>query len=99
MQVSANRSAHPHDVQSLLNWNLANGCISRADMDFLNHRDDLICLSPPRDGLVLWLERHVSEKLLLWTKVSRNEIGGNIETKAKRSKNQSCRSDISRDQR
>ncbi|EEU35101.1 uncharacterized protein NECHADRAFT_82461 [Fusarium vanettenii 77-13-4] len=68
MQVSANRSAHPHDVQSLLNWNLANGCISRADMDFLSHRDDLICLSPPRDGLVLWLERHVSEKLLLWTK-------------------------------
>jgi hypothetical protein len=56
-------------VSSLRNWHYGNACISREEMEFLDHREDLICISPPDEDLVSWLERFVSEKLLRLSKV------------------------------
>ncbi|KAF8847730.1 hypothetical protein BDZ45DRAFT_665461 [Acephala macrosclerotiorum] len=67
-------AAHPRDVSSLRNWHMANACISREEMEFLGRPDDLLCLSAPGDGLVSWLERYVSEKLLLLSKKCRSDV-------------------------
>lgn len=67
-------AAHPRDVSSLRNWHMANACISREEMEFLGRPDDLLCLSAPGDGLLSWLERYVSEKLLLLSKVGHHRM-------------------------
>ena len=46
-------AASLRDVQSLRNWHLGNACISREEMDFLSHEEDLLCLSSTSDDL--WL--------------------------------------------
>ena len=63
-------AAHPRDVSSLENWHMRNSCISREETAFLGHREDLLCLSSPVDGLLSWLERNVSERLLSLYKVA-----------------------------
>ncbi|CZR64741.1 uncharacterized protein PAC_14640 [Phialocephala subalpina] len=62
-------AAHPRDVSSLQNWHMGNACISREEMEFLDRREGLLCLSQPNDGLVSWLERFVSQRLMHLIKV------------------------------
>jgi len=73
-RILALGAAHPRDVASLRNWHMANACISREEIEFLGRHEDLLCLSTPGDGLVSWLERSVSEKLLLLSKRGRSDI-------------------------
>jgi hypothetical protein len=62
-------AAHPQDVTSLGNWHKMNPGISRQEIRFLTRHEDLISLSPPGDGLLTWVERFLSERLLSFTKV------------------------------
>ncbi|KAK6533669.1 hypothetical protein TWF694_002602 [Orbilia ellipsospora] len=67
-------SARAQDIRSLQNWENANACIAREETEFLSQRDDLLCLSAPKDGFLSWLERSVSERLLAFIKKSRSNI-------------------------
>jgi uncharacterized protein DUF6594 len=73
-RILALGAAHPRDVASLQNWHMENACISREEIEFLGRHEDLLCLSTPGDGLVSWLERSVSEKLLLLSKVGHHRM-------------------------
>ncbi|KAH6874920.1 hypothetical protein B0T10DRAFT_414859, partial [Thelonectria olida] len=73
-RVSALGNAHSQDVKSLQNWTAGNGCITREETRFLNHQEDLLCISPPKDRLVSWLERSVSAKLLHLSNRGRSQV-------------------------
>ena len=55
---------------SLQSWHKRNACVSQQEMAFLGYREDLLCLAEPEDGLLSWLERHASERILSWSKAS-----------------------------
>ncbi|EWG54442.1 hypothetical protein FVEG_17320 [Fusarium verticillioides 7600] len=64
VRISAFKDAHPQDVNSLRNWSKANPCITRQELAFLGHEEDLLCLSAPNDDLLSFLQRYVTERLL-----------------------------------
>ncbi|KAJ3538767.1 hypothetical protein NM208_g4683 [Fusarium decemcellulare] len=68
VRISVLGTAQPQDVTSLQNWNDLTAGMSREETEFLTHREDLLCLSVPGDGLLSWLERYISERLLSLSK-------------------------------
>ncbi|CAF3478421.1 unnamed protein product, partial [Fusarium graminearum] len=74
MQISTFQHAHPRDVESLRKWNKANTCITRQELAFLNHDDDLMCLSAPSDHVISFLQRYATETLLRISGYGRSSI-------------------------
>lgn len=74
-QTMAFESPHVQDVQSVRNWQQGTACMSREEMEYLNHDDDLLTLAQPSDGLTLWLQRFVSVNILHLLRVSAVDTG------------------------
>ncbi|EYB34256.1 hypothetical protein FG05_35209 [Fusarium graminearum] len=72
--IAQDKHAHPRDVESLRKWNKANTCITRQELAFLNHDDDLMCLSAPSDHVISFLQRYATETLLRISGYGRSSI-------------------------